>query len=144
MPTSQTVNKDLLSGAVTIVLSVFTLGTGLYFMVLRPPLLPEDIRFSGIDTTTLPPAFLEWLGVVFPTWGRFITGFGIVLLGIGIYLLSARILWLYLGTAAGILVAFGRFLYSNIAISSDFVWFIAAMFVLALTLAVVLMIKRGR
>ena len=144
MHTSQTVTKDLLSGIVMIVLSVFTLGTGFYFMVLRPPLLPEDIQFSGIDTTTLPPAFLEWLGVVFPTWGGFITGFGIVLLGIGVYLLSGRILWLYLGTAAGILVAFGRFLYSNIVISSDFLWFIAALFVLALGLAVILVLKQGR
>ncbi|MVT27053.1 hypothetical protein GNZ21_11925 [Nesterenkonia alkaliphila] len=144
MHTSQTVKKDRLSGVVTIVLSVFTLGTGLYFMVLRPPLLPEDIRFSGIDTSTLPPAFLDWLGVVFPTWGGFITGFGIVLLGIGLYLLSGRILWLYLGTAAGILVAFGRFVYSNIVISSDFLWFITGLFALALGLALILVLRRGR
>jgi len=86
-------------------------------------------------------AFVDWLGIVFSTWGGFIAGFGIVLLGIGASLLSRRTLWLYLGTAAGVLVAFGRFVISNILLGSDFLWFIATMFVLALVLATVLVLN---
>ncbi|MBA5846878.1 MULTISPECIES: hypothetical protein [Gordonia] len=141
MPTQERLRKDLLGGALTTALGVFTLGIGVYFLFLRPFLLPEDIRHTGIDAATLPVAFVDWLGIVFSTWGGFIAGFGIVLLGIGATLLSRRTLWLYLGTAAGVLVAFGRFVISNILIGSDFLWFIATMFVLALVLATVLVLN---
>lgn len=30
-----------------VLLRLLTTGTGAYLMVLRPPLLPEDIRFTG-------------------------------------------------------------------------------------------------
>ncbi|GAA1740543.1 hypothetical protein [Microcella frigidaquae] len=144
MQTREVVRKDMLSGVLTTVLGALALGVGGYFLFLRPTLLPEDIRHTGIDPTTLPPAFLDWLGIVFATWGGFIAGFGILLLGIGITLLSRRTLWLYLGTAAGVLVAFGRFVLSNILIGSDFLWFIATLFVLALALAIVLVVTAVR
>lgn len=83
MPTQERLRKDLLGGALTTALGVFTLGIGVYFLFLRPSLLPEDIRHTGIDAATLPVAFVDWLGIVFSTWGGFIAGFGIVLLGIG-------------------------------------------------------------
>ncbi len=112
----------------------------MYFTILRPPLLPEDVRHTGVDPTALPPAFLDWLGIVFATWGGFIAGFGIVLVGIGAFMLSTRTVWVYLGTAVGVLVAFGRFVVSNIILNSDFLWFIATMFVLAVVVAVVLLV----
>ena len=138
------VRKDALSGAITCVLGVLTLGVGVYFLILRPALLPEDIRHTGIDPNTLPPAFVDWLGIVFSTWGGFIAGFGITILGIGVFMLSGRAVWLYLGIAVGVLVAFGRFLLSNIIINSDSLWLIAALFVLALALSIVLLVKTVR
>ncbi|HEY8914458.1 hypothetical protein [Lacisediminihabitans sp.] len=138
------VRKDALSGAITCVLGVLTLGVGVYFLILRPALLPEDIRYTGIDPNTLPPAFVDWLGIVFSTWGGFIAGFGITILGIGVFMLSGRAVWLYLGIAVGVLVAFGRFLLSNIMINSDSLWLIAALFVLALALSIVLLVKTVR
>lgn len=138
------VRKDALSGTITCVLGVLTLGVGVYFLFVRPVLLPEDIRHTGIDPNTLPPAFVAWLGIVFSTWGGFIAGFGITILGFGAYMLSGRAVWLYLGTAIGVLVAFGRFLLSNIIINSDSLWLIAALFVLALALSTVLLVKTVR
>lgn len=82
--------RDALSGILLLVLGLLTMGTAVFFLVLRPALLPEDIRHTGIDPGTLPPAFLEWLGTVFRTWGGFIAGFGVLLLGIGGFLLSGR------------------------------------------------------
>ena len=64
--------RDALSGILLLVLGLLTMGTAVFFLVLRPALLPEDIRHTGIDPGTLPPAFLEWLGTVFRTWGGFI------------------------------------------------------------------------
>jgi len=137
----QEVRKDVLSGAFTCVLGILTLGIGVYFLMLRPPLLAEDIRHTGIDPTSLPPRFVEWLGIVFSTWGGFIAGFGITLLGVGVFMLAGRRVWLSLGTGFGALVAFGRFLLSNIIINSDSLWFIAGTFALALALSVLLFAK---
>lgn len=92
---------------------MLALGTGIYFLGIRPTLLPEDIRFTGIDAAKLPQPFLDWLGIVFRTWGGFITGFGIVIIGIGFATFVGDTKWLRYGTAAGILVAFGRFAYAG-------------------------------
>ena len=136
--------RDALSGILLLVLGLLTMGTAVFFLVLRPALLPEDIRHTGIDPGTLPPAFLEWLGTVFRTWGGFIAGFGVLLLGIGGYLLSGRARCLYWATAIGAVVAFGRFLFSNILLDSDFLWFISALFALAAATAISLLLRRGR
>lgn len=136
--------RDALSGILLLVLGLLTMGTAVFFLVLRPALLPEDIRHSGIDPGTLPPAFLEWLGTVFRTWGGFIAGFGVLLLGIGGFLLSGRARCLYWATAIGAVVAFGRFLFSNILLDSDFLWFISALFALAAATAISLLLRRGR
>lgn len=136
--------RDALSGILLLVLGLLTMGTAVFFLVLRPALLPEDIRHTGIDPGTLPPAFLEWLGTVFRTWGGFIAGFGVLLLGIGGFLLSGRARCLYWATAIGAVVAFGRFLFSNILLDSDFLWFIAALFALAAATAISLLLKRSR
>ena len=136
--------RDALSGILLLVLGLLTMGTAVFFLVLRPALLPEDIRHTGIDPGTLPPAFLEWLGTVFRTWGGFIAGFGVLLLGIGGFLLSGRARCLYWATAIGAVVAFGRFLFSNILLDSDFLWFISALFALAAATAISLQLRRGR
>lgn len=138
----QTTQNRLTGGLLTI-LGVLAFGTGIYFLGIRPTLLPEDIRFTGIDEATLPQAFLDWLGVVFRTWGGFITGFAIVIIGIGVSTFSGDAKWLRYGTAAGILVAFGRFAYSNVVISGDYLIFIASMFVVALIAAALLLWKPG-
>lgn len=131
-------------GLVTTLLGLVTTGIGTYFLFLRAPLLPEDIRYTGIDPSTLPPAFTAWLGIVFATWGGFIAGFGVVLLGAGIYFWSGRRHWLLFGIAAGVLIAFGRFLYSNVLLGSDFLWFIAVAAALALIVAVALIVQAIR
>ncbi|WP_454259005.1 hypothetical protein [Pseudoxanthomonas mexicana] len=136
--------RDALSGILLLVLGLLTMGTAVFFLVLRPALLPEDIRHTGIDPGTLPPAFLELLGTVFRTWGGFIAGFGVLLLGIGGFLLSGRARCLYWATAIGAVVAFGRFLFSNILLDSDFLWFISALFALAAATAISLLLRRGR
>lgn len=135
--------QNRLSGGLLTILGVLAFGTGIYFLGIRPTLLPEDIRFTGIDEATLPQAFLDWLGIVFRTWGGFITGFAIVITGIGVATFSGDAKWLRYGTAVGILVAFGRFAYSNVVISGDYLIFIASMFVMALIAAGLLLWKPG-
>jgi len=131
-------------GAIACVLGVLTLAVGVYFLVLRSALLPEDIRYTGIDPNTLTPAFMDWLGIVFSTWGGFVAGLGITILGIGVFMLSGRAVSLYLGAAIGVLTAFGRFLLSNIVINSGSLWLIATLFVLAVALSILLLVAAVR
>ena len=61
--------------------AVWLIGLGAYFMVVRPALLPEDIRFLGatkqqIDTTL--PGLASWLAHVFTVMGGFMAGAGVL------------------------------------------------------------------
>ncbi len=124
-------------------LGVITIGTGGYFMVARPPLLPEDARFTGLSVATAPPALLQWLSIVFRTWGGFVVGLGFCLVGLATYAFTRRDAWLKRGTALGVLIAFVSFLVSNLQLHSDFLWFVAALCVVAVAVAGLLAIDRG-
>ena len=124
------------TGVLLLILGLLTLGTGVYFMVFRPPMLPEDVRFSGVDPKTLPPGLREWLGIVFRTLGGFVAGLGILLSGLGASAYTGSAEWQRWGLAMALLVAFGRFLASNVVLRSDFLWFVALLCVLAAALVV--------
>lgn len=79
---------------------------------------------------------------MFATWGGFTSGFGLTLIGLGASLITGTPLWLRWGVAFGTLTAFGRFLASNILIESDFLWFIALLFLIALAAIASLLWRR--
>jgi len=124
------------AASLSAVLGVLTVGTGVYFIALRPSMLPEDVRRTGVSHASLPPAFTEWLSIVFRTWGGFMVGLGIVLITAGPLLRRGNARWLRGGIAVGVLVAFGSFLASNLQLRSDFLWYIAILFGIAAALAV--------
>ena len=54
---------------------------GLYFIFLRPALLPEDIRHMNLDAQVLQatvPGLSAWLGKVFTVMGGFMAGTGVL------------------------------------------------------------------
>jgi hypothetical protein len=112
-------------------LGVLSLGTGVYFLFLRPAMLPEDLRLTGMDLQLLRPEMAAWLRIVFRTLGGFVAAFGILMMSIAGYMISTRAAWLTWGVVVSILAAFGQFLASNIAIRSDFLWFVGLLFTLA-------------
>jgi hypothetical protein len=129
--------------AAVFALALLTIGVGLYVAFFRPPLLPEDLRALGVNAKSLPASLLAWLSVVFATWGAFIAAFGVLLLGIARTLSGARTDVLRWATAFAILIAFGRFLWSNLVLRSDFLGFIAPLCVLALATAVLLIFEKN-
>ena len=135
------VSNERVVGWLLGVLGVLTLGTGLDFLLVRPAMLPEDLRFTGVNPAELPARMFEWLGIVFRTWGGFMAGFGIVLIGVATYVFTARKVLLCWATAIGVVVAFGRFLLSNLAIGSDYLVFIAILFGLAMVIAIILILS---
>jgi hypothetical protein len=123
---------------------LLTVGTGVYFMTLRPALLSEDLRFSDLDRAEIPIALLPWLQIVFRTWGGFIVGLGVCLLGQGASSITGRSGLATMGTSLGLLFAFGSFLVSNIQIRSEFLWFIALLFFGAVAIATLLVLSWRR
>ncbi len=60
---------------------VWLVGLGLYFVVLRPPLLPEVERFLGATLAQIRaavPGLEGWLDRVFTVMGGFMAGAGVL------------------------------------------------------------------
>ena len=60
---------------------VWLVGLGLYFIFLRPPLLPEDPRFMGTTLEQIRisvPGLEAWLQKVFTVMGGFMAGAGVL------------------------------------------------------------------
>ena len=91
-----------IGGILLLILGLLTLGTGVYFLFLRPALLPEDVRFTGADPRLIDPRMATWLGIVFRTWGGFMAGFGILLSAVAGTMVSARLGFLRWGAADAI------------------------------------------
>ena len=63
-----------ISGWIFVACGVWLVGLGIYFMALRPAVLPEDLRFigSGLDELRAAlPRLDRWLGRVFGVMGGF-------------------------------------------------------------------------
>ncbi|MEO6745282.1 MAG: hypothetical protein ABIN08_12430 [Caldimonas sp.] len=107
---------------------VWQVGLGIYFVVLRPALLPEDLRYMGADLVTLQaaaPALVDWLRKVFTVMGGFMAGAGV---------LTTYLAWKVLplrppGATAGLFIAgaltVGLMSVVNFALASDFRWLLA-------------------
>jgi len=142
--TTPATRPDRIAGILVLVVGILTLGIAAYFLFLRPPMLPEDARFTGVPAGALPPRLGAWLTIVFRTWGGFVAGFGIVLVAIGAYLLTAAPRVLRGGVALALVVAFGRFLLSNIELGSDFLPFLVVVSVFAAAAGVALLVRALR
>lgn len=119
--------------------ALLTVGTGIYFAAIRPAMMPEDERLTGVHVESLPLAFTGWLSIVFRTWAGFTIAFGVLLIAPGGFLRNGDSRWIRGGVATSVLIAFGSFLASNVQIGSDFVWFIALLFALAVCTAVAML-----
>jgi len=104
---------------------VWLIGLGLYFIVLRPALLPEDPRFMGTTLAqirTAVPGLESWLKKVFTVMGGFMAGAGVLTVFVATVAIPSRLK----GTSWAIALsgAFTVALMSatNFALYSDFRW----------------------
>jgi len=108
---------------------VWLIGLGGYFMWVRPPLLPEDLRYLGLTAVQvegLIPHLVSWLRSVFTVMGGFIAGCGVLTIFVGMHAVPQRVNGT--GTAltcAGLLtvVVMSR---TNFLLDSDFKWLLLA------------------
>ena len=104
---------------------VWLIALGLYFMVLRPPLLPEDPRFMGTTLEQLrlaAPGLESWLQKVFTVMGGFMAGAGVLTVWVARVAMRAGLK----GTSwalvlAGVLTV-ALMSATNFALRSDFRW----------------------
>ena len=69
------------SSTVLFLCGVILVGLGMYFMFLRPPLLPEDPRYMGTSLEQIRtgfPGLLLWLPRVFLVLGGYMASTGLL------------------------------------------------------------------
>ena len=104
---------------------IWLVGLGLYFMVLRPPLLPEDVRFMGTTLARIQadvPGLGDWLKRVFTVMGGFMAGAGVLTVFVAQTALPSRpggASWA-IGLSGALTV--GLMSATNFALHSDFKW----------------------
>lgn len=108
-----------------IVCGVWLMGLGLYFIFLRPPLLPEDFRYMGtspVEIQSVLPGLERWLQRVFTVMGGFMTGTGLLTLCVALQPVAGREKWT--GAVLGLtgLFTVGVMSLTNFQLHSDFKW----------------------
>ena len=104
---------------------VWLIGLGLYFIVLRPPLLPEDTRFMGATLTqiqTAVPGLERWLGRVFTVMGGFMAGAGVLTVFVAVEAMPARLKGTSWAIALSGALTVALMSATNFALHSDFRW----------------------
>ncbi len=106
------------------------MAIGIYFVTMRPALLPEDVRFVGIDPVALEaaaPILKEWLRLVFIVLGGYVFTTGLLIAHIGgAAYRSNREAPVYLIAFAG-LTSIGLMVAVNFKLGSDFRWTLASL-----------------
>ena len=120
----------------TILLGVFGVALvciGAFFMFLRPPLLPEDMRFVGLSLEQLQagqPRMALWLERVFQVLGGYAIASGILTITIAVTSFSRHEWWALLGVLAAGVASIGWMVVVNFVIGSDFRWTLLAIAIL--------------
>jgi hypothetical protein len=121
------VRKTRISTWMLIVCGIWLVGLGFYFIVLRPPLLPEDPRFMGttlVQIRTAVPGLESWLQKVFTVMGGFMASVGVLTVFVATVAMPRRLKgtsWA-IGLSGTLTVALMSA--TNFALYSDFRWFL--------------------
>ena len=112
---------------------IVVVGIGIYFVLFRPPLLPEDVRYMQLtegDLSAVGPSLRDWLGFVFAVLGGFVMGTGILMMTLAATASRSREPIAAFGAILGGAVSIGTMTAVNFAINSDFRWALLGLFAL--------------
>jgi hypothetical protein len=113
------------SAVLLLISGLLIAGIGLFFLVLRPPLLPEDVRFMRLSSEQLAelgPLFRTWLDRVLAVLGGFAFATGLLAMSLAATSFRARSHLAFAGAAAAGASSIGLMSVVNAAIDSDFKW----------------------
>ena len=107
------------------VCGVWLIGLGFYFMVMRPPLLAEDLRYMAttlVQIRTAVPGLESWLAKVFTVLGGFMAGAGVLTVFVAVVAMPPRLKGTSWAIALSGLLTVGLMSATNFALGSDFRW----------------------
>ena len=114
-----------LSWIVLAAAGVSIVGIGSYFIFLRPPLLPEDLRFLALPASQLDiikPRLELWLARVFIVLGGYAVATGVLTIALATTSFRAHSRGAATGASIGGAASIGLMAAVNFAIDSDFKW----------------------
>ena len=118
-----------LSGKVLAACGLWMILLGVYFILLRPALLPEDPRFMGTSIEALraaAPGFEGWLGHVFNVMGGFMVAAGTMTILVAWRFLASRAPRTFLALAVTGASGVALMSATNFLLHSDFRWLLLA------------------
>lgn len=113
------------SSTILVLCGMLLMGLGLYFVFLRPPLLPEDPRYMGTSLAEIQataPGLFKWLQKVFWVMGGYIFTTGLLTLYVAITTFRTRASGVGWIVAVAGLTSIGWMAVVNFIIGSDFKW----------------------
>lgn len=113
-----------------VVAAIMLIGTGAYFILLRPPLLPEDVRYMGLPAAQLAPVqapLANWLTQVFRVMGGYVLATGVLALTVALTSFREHRGGAALGVLVGGIASIGWMTVVNFIINSDFKWVLFCM-----------------
>lgn len=118
------------SSIVLIVAGISLMGVGLYFIFLRPPLLPEDIRYMALPVGQLDilrPRLELWLTHVFRVMGGYVLATGVLAVTLAVTSFRGHQNDAAIGALIGGAASIGWMAAVNFMIDSDFKWVLLGM-----------------
>lgn len=127
--TRTTENSGKLSSGALTLGGVILIGLGLYFIFIRPALLPEDPRFMGTTLVQIQigfPGLLLWLPRVFWVMGGYMVSTGLLTCYLARTSFRSRAPGAAWVAALSGLTSIGLMVLVNFIIDSDFKWLLLA------------------
>jgi len=103
---------------------------GLYFLLVRPALLPEDVRYMVLTASQLDPVrpqLERWLAQVFQVMGGYVLATGVLTITIAATSFRAHHWVAAIGVLIGGVASIGWMAAVNFVINSDFKWILLGM-----------------
>ena len=119
-----------LSAIVLALAGITLIGAGLYFVLLRPPLLPEDVRYMGLGQAELVgvrPHLEAWLTHVFRVMGGYVLATGVLAVTLAATSFRKHQWGAWLGGLIAGAASIGWMAVVNFMIDSDFTWTLLGM-----------------
>ena len=118
------------SSIVLITAGVTLIAVGLYFILLRPPLLSEDVRYMALPAAQLDilrPRLELWLTQVFRVMGGYVLATGVLAVTVAATAFRAHQKGAAIGALIGGAASIGWMAAVNFMIDSDFKWVLLGM-----------------
>jgi len=131
---------------VFIACGIWLIGLGLYFMFLRHPLLPEDLRYIGtgpMEIQSAVPGLERWTHRVFIVMGGFIAGTGVLTISVAMTASFRKEKSTRIGLAVAGIFTVGTMSVTNFLLDSDFKWLLLVPSLVWITGLVLLHANRG-